>query len=125
MHLLFIFLFTFSSSLTFGNFGALSKEPRIECTIIEILLSQPKFLETSFPTVYDSIFNDNLTSELYVGGKEYSNLNPLRVSPDFSKLGGLRGEFVEKIEIQEKASKIELEIRGKPISSNGPYLSTG
>ena len=100
----------FSSTVANANYELPVGEPRIECTVVEILSNKKKFGKTSFPKLYDIVYNDNLKSQLFIGGKEFTHLNPQRT---------FKGESLEKIKIQDQAERIDLEIKGKPISRNG------
>lgn len=106
----------FLSILANANYELPVAEPRIECTVVKILSSKTKFSRTGFPKLYDSIFNDNLKSQLFIGGKEFTNLSPQRT---------FKGESLEKIKIMNKAERMDLEIKGKPISRNGTLSING
>ena len=106
----------FAINIANANYQLPIGEPRIECTVIKILSDEEKFGDTSFPELYESIYNDNLKSQLFIGGKELRETNPQQF---------FKQEKIEKIKIKYQSDIMNLEIRGKPISRNGKLSING
>jgi len=85
-------------------------EPSIECTVTKIFKFQTTFGMQKFPQLYQSIYNNPLTSKLFIGRVEIPNTNPttLERSSDF-----------ERILIKNGNDNIKLELKGRPISRIG------
>ena len=94
-------------SLAYG-FGLF--EPSIECTVIKVHSTAKALGQTKFPKLYQSIYNDPMTSTLIIAGKKLLGVKPETL---------LKTDNFEKISIIVEAKTLELELKGKPISRNG------
>jgi len=91
-------------------------EPSIECTVIKVLSPQKVFGFDKFPLLYQSINNNPPTSKLYVGGKEFFKVDPVSL---------FKTHDFERLLIESNGDKLELELKGRPISRNGKMTING
>lgn len=92
---------------TFAFFPA---EPNIECTVIKVINTQSAFGHNKFPELYQSINNNPTLSKLVIGKEEFPKVDPVSVA---------KTSTYEKILIVTGRDKMELELKGKPISRHG------
>jgi hypothetical protein len=90
--------------------------PNIECTVVKVHSTARVLGDSKFPKLYQSINNDPTKSDLVIAGKKLSGISPTTI---------FKTDTLEKISIEIEASKIELELKGKPISRNGTLRLDG
>lgn len=112
MKILFFLIFTHG----FAFFDLPLSEPRIECTVLEVLSPVRIPSLNRFPQKYQSLFNDNIESRLFVGGRELTDTNPSLVE---------KNSDLERIQIPYGQHILELKIYGRPISRQGHVLIDG
>ena len=90
--------------------------PDISCTVIKVH-SQIKILGLKkFPSLYQSIYNNPITSTFRIGKIQFDKIVPKTI---------VKNDRYEKIIISHAEGQLELELNGRPMSRNGTLKESG
>jgi hypothetical protein len=108
-----ILFFYFSVSKAFEPHFS---EPDVQCTIVKVHRREKLAGVKKFPSLYQTINNDPVTSRFFIAGRELQDANPETL---------FKSAEAETISIKTSTISIVLELKGRPISRHGDLKING